>query len=155
MTPTQMAAHVAELAEKHNIRVIYVQMDLRYSCADAVTREVYVPPITDGAVYAAVLHEMGHVAHPRGVLCNRRDASTEVKLREEQNAWAWAKYVALEWSPLMEESYQYAISTYTRARDHSRVLNSDLAAVITAILDMTGRDLDPKDVTILKPGRKP
>lgn len=161
MTPKQMTDHVLELAEKHDVRIVFLPMDLGHSVANATAREVYVPPITDGAVYAAVLHELGHVVHPRGVLQLRQGAPIEVVLREERNAWAWARYMAKEWTPLMEESERHAMSTYLRREQAEKHRAGSLQEIITImdaitkVLDASRKPLTANNIVVTKPGRKP
>lgn len=154
MTIGQMTAHCEELAAKHNIRIVWTRMDIAHSCADSEAREVYVPPITDGAVYAAVLHEMGHIAHPRGVLMNRNDAPAHVKLREERNAWAWARYMAKEWTDLMDYSERHAMATYHESLRQEQMLQATFRDIIDAINQSfnAGRN---NQVEVTKKGQKP
>lgn len=83
---------------------------------------VVASPITDEARYAVVLHELGHLLHPGGFMRLGVDKSRRegldplqaalLRLEEEENAWAWAIYASLDWTPTMEHVKILSLQSY-------------------------------------------
>jgi hypothetical protein len=88
--------------------------------SDFIARIVHVAPITDHAMYAVALHELGHLIADGGVDYPRRLAMAvfglnprrEDCLREEQIAWQWAMEHALCWTVEMTRVRDSSIATY-------------------------------------------
>ncbi len=75
-------------------------------------------PITDETSYAVAMHEYGHCLAPDGTLVFERRlfrmsvADARLQYHEEEAAWAWAEYYAIQWTPIMEVVKAQALATY-------------------------------------------
>jgi len=114
MTLNQLQVHARELAAAFDVRLIE---DARIRPEEALgiphLRMVLTHPVIEETTYAIVLHEIGHLAAPLGVV--RHVAGGDLgNLRrvEEEAAWGWARHYALEWTPTMEALAQWAEGTY-------------------------------------------
>jgi len=90
--------------------------------------------ISDDTGYAIVLHELGHCLSPWGTLrfalkleepkpgCHPRERHRwiNLKLEEEEAAWAWARHHALYWSLAMEQVEQYGYRSYIEEKANTR-----------------------------------
>lgn len=82
-------------------------------------KEVHCAPIVCEVTYIIALHEMGHLTQPGGVLTHE-DRSVGLKLHEEETAWAWARYQALDWTNAMEHTMIHALGSYQKAFEYFR-----------------------------------
>jgi len=88
-------------------------------------RTIFTEPVTDDATYAITLHEMGHIVAPNGHLYQEKDRATSeaqwmrLTIIEEEAAWAWARYQALEWTPAMDEAKRTALDSYQRGLERA------------------------------------
>ena len=110
MKPT-MHEHVEQLAKAFDVRLIISdQLRPEEACAIPHMRIVLAAPIHEALGYAVVLHELGHLVAPVGALNVPR--TPQAKCAEEEAAWAWARYMALDWTEPMEQLAQWAERTY-------------------------------------------
>lgn len=114
--------HVLALAEAHNVSVHVCDVcNEDQSWADPRKRLVHIAPPDTDETYATALHEIGHLADPKGsqpLPSGRRSKSPDVLLDEERAAWRWARQVAPEWTPKMEALAQAAFGSYVQAAAH-------------------------------------
>lgn len=102
MTVNQMTRHAKSVALRNGIRLRFIE-----GCtvgAYVAERIVHMIPITSEHWYAAVLHEMGHVA-----LRHRHEQPRNWK---EILAWKWARRAALRWTPEMEACAVHCLSCW-------------------------------------------
>jgi hypothetical protein len=113
-TLPQLQQHALDLAAAFDVRVVESsQIKPHEAFAAPHLRLVVVSPIVDDTTYAVVLHEVGHLCAPLGVL---RTSSTSdalsLKQAEEDAAWTWARHYALDWTPAMDAVAAWAEGTY-------------------------------------------
>jgi hypothetical protein len=144
-----LTRHAREVAGAFGIQLV-LDPSLKPEDAGAAVRPdcpagsiVIAAPIVDETTYAVVLHELGHILHPGGVVRSAATAkSLGLKQHEEEAAWSWARHNALEWTAVMETVATWALSTYyptptptpttPTARPTVRV-NSDVAAFARSV----------------------
>jgi hypothetical protein len=119
MTLSKLQAHARDLAVAFDVRLIE---DARIRPEEAlgipVRRLVIAHPVVDDTTYAVVLHELGHLAAPSGILRHAVSGDRgNLQRVEEAAAWAWARHYALDWTPAMEAVAQYAEGTYQQAHE--------------------------------------
>jgi hypothetical protein len=124
MTVNEMRAHVEALGIKHDVRIVWLPMDMTRSTSNTTDREVYVPPLTDSGVYAVVLHEIGHIVHPEGHGANFSN------MHAEQSAWSWARATAKVWTPTMQQSMEYGLNSHRVGEASRDVLRAILAQLL-------------------------
>jgi len=110
----ELRRHAHQLAEAFEVRLVEVpdaNWKPEYAAAEATSRVVVAHPIIDETTYAVVLHEIGHLAAPWGVL-QRDHANRNLTRVEEAAAWEWARHYALEWTAVMEQVATWAEQTY-------------------------------------------
>ena len=114
MTLNQLQVHARELAAAFDVRLIE---DARIRPEEAMgiphLRAVLTHPVIEETTYAIVLHEIGHLAAPLGIVRHLVAGDLGNLHRvEEAAAWAWARHYALDWTPTMEALAQWAEGTY-------------------------------------------
>jgi hypothetical protein len=137
METAKLVKHAYELAAAFDIDLVLME-DLPPDTAvamfhpDGKQRGVMAKVITDETSYAVVLHEMGHHLAPCGFLrkgmkepapgCHPRERHRwiNLKLMEEEAAWAWARHYALEWTTAMQMVELQAYGTYTQVKASTR-----------------------------------
>lgn len=134
ITPGVLAAHARELAMTFGIHV-RIDATLAPDDAGAGTLRSALPkaerrrcvkykPITDETSYAVAMHELGHCLAPDGMLDYEHRlfrmtlADARLQVHEEEAAWAWAQYYALQWTPLMNAVKEQALDTYRQLLRH-------------------------------------
>lgn len=111
--------HLHALAREHNIQLIEdPTLPPEEARAFPEIRTVLVFPAITDDLYAVVLHEMGHIVHPAGhnPKNDRKPGFLQAcySIEEEDAAWAWAKSVAVIWTPAMESLHAWARETYRK-----------------------------------------
>lgn len=112
--------HLHQLAREHSIQLIEdPTLPPEEARAFPDIRTVLVFPAITDELYAVVLHEMGHLVHPKGHNPkNERLPNSFLhacySIEEEDAAWAWAQSVAVFWSPAMEVVHRWARETYRK-----------------------------------------
>ena len=104
----RLRQHVYELAAAFEVRVVETDLPPDRAAAEPNLRVVVVGRIVDETTYAVALHELGHVVDANGQQHTHQ-------LLAEESAWAWARYVALDWTDSMTSVEQYALGTYHAA----------------------------------------
>jgi hypothetical protein len=104
MKPDAMRAHIAEIAERHQIAIEWSSG--RRAWAAREMDLVHIPPITSEVTYAIALHEFGHHL-------GRHQHSRSVIARERW-AWQWAREQARCWTQTMERRATRDLNWYTR-----------------------------------------
>ena len=116
VVPTYQQAHIQHLANANRITVSAICSDVWQSAALIRSRTVIIPEAINDVNYSAALHELGHVLeptqHPVNVIEQWNSFSTPHIQHNEIHAWRWAKEHALWWTPEMEDTKRYALSTY-------------------------------------------
>jgi len=119
----QMRDHAHAVARAFGVTLMEIDsMQPDEAMAVGMLSAAVCAPITDETTYAVALHELGHLIAPGGAV---RDSSTRgnlgLTLHEEEAAWAWARYIALEWTPVMEQCVAaWALSTYQAAQQQQQ-----------------------------------
>lgn len=127
-TVAELRDHVRELCRAFGIQIVE-EPAFRYEDgvsfhttphADA-RRLIIIRPVLDEVSYGIGMHELGHCRHPHGV------AETEdLQLTTEQNAWEWAEYASLDWTPAMEHVKQICLKRYTEKDAERRLKRAKL-----------------------------
>jgi hypothetical protein len=76
------------------------------SLREGILKYVVTPPVTDETSYAVVMHELGHLLHPTGMV-----PGASLMLQEE-SAWEWAEHYALHWTVAMEQVKTLCLEEY-------------------------------------------
>jgi hypothetical protein len=99
-TVAEMARHVAELIERHDIYAHFWARRLDQAFAinepDHDIREISIAPVRSAISYGVALHEIGHILG--------RYQRSALTMTRERWAWRWAVENALVWTPAMERS---------------------------------------------------
>lgn len=128
MTGEQMRSHVEQLARAFKV-VLDQQDGVAYESAMTLMLSRLVPDVpnvvairtvTCEVTYAIALHELGHAIFPGAYLRNSKEKASKernerLKLHEEEQAWVWAQYHALEWTVAMEQVKVFGLQTYLNA----------------------------------------
>lgn len=116
MDARQLCTHALELAGAFNVVLIFVpDCERHLACATLAygRRVVAARGIDDETSYAVVLHELGHVLSPWGLLRTiKTKGNKNLMLEEERAAWDWARHYALEWTAAMASVERWAMGTY-------------------------------------------
>jgi hypothetical protein len=122
VTAAQLRIHAHELARAFKARLVETPgMPPDDAFAIPAMSVVVCAPITEETTYAVALHELGHLVAPLGALRTRASAhNVNLRCDEEEAAWAWARRMAIEWTPVMESVARWAEGTYTRVADEER-----------------------------------
>mgnify|MGYP001567411366 CR=1 FL=1 len=107
VVPTYQQAHVQHLANAHKIHVSAICANVYHAAAFIHTRTIIIPEASNDVNYSAALHELGHILDPTQQWAGSRHIHSN-----EIGAWRWAKEHALWWTPEMEATKRYALSTY-------------------------------------------
>lgn len=118
------AEHARRLAAEHDIDLLELPgMKPEDSCANTALRMVACAPIFEETTYAVALHEMGHVA-VQGTASRvvevlmafmaGRAKTARRALADEDEAWAWARAHAMEWTDVMQSVMDWSRGTYAR-----------------------------------------
>ena len=114
VVPTYQQAHVQHIANAHKIHVSAICVNVYHAVAMIHTRTIIIPEASNDVNYSAALHEMGHILDPTQQAVTAMDywnGAPHIQ-RNEIGAWRWAKEHALWWTPEMEDTKRYALSTY-------------------------------------------
>ena len=116
VVPTYQQAHIQHLIKVNKITVSAICADAWQSAAMARSRTVIIPEANTDVNYSAALHELGHILeptqHPVNVIEQWNGFSNRHIQHNEIHAWRWAREHALWWTPEMEDTKRYALSTY-------------------------------------------
>ena len=121
--------HVEELCRAFSVRLLVrPSMPPHAAHAGRCRRTgrpcIVIAPVTDDTTYAVALHELGHMLHPAGtfwleVSAVKRRTGAYATLRDvrltleaERNAWAWARRMALDWTPAMAGVRRMCLGAY-------------------------------------------
>lgn len=139
---SKLMDHVMSIAEREHIRVLVDSTisgelrnddDRQISMANVSLRTVVVgyATATQPGIYAAAMHELGHILSANAVAlgagirqcqrCGNHPDMTDPKNVEriiamEAAAWQWAREHAMVWTDAMEHYARWALSTYTDSR---------------------------------------
>jgi hypothetical protein len=116
MTLSALQSHARALAVAFDVQLVEdPRLKPDEACALTSGRVVFAAPVIEETTYAVVLHEIGHLASPTGIVRHAVAPGgnpASVLLIEEEAAWAWAQHYALEWTPVMESVKTWALGTY-------------------------------------------
>ena len=124
LTTTNLARHVVQLADAFSIHIHIIEKAVdagaghvstdRHLPLDDQRKVIMCAPVTCEITYAIALHEMGHLLAPLGQVTLSQASmqmrftqepttlrDVKLQLQEEEAAWEWARYYALEWTPRM------------------------------------------------------
>ena len=113
IVPTYQQIHIQYLTAFHRITVGSCS-SVFSAQASTVQRRILIPEIVDDRSYCAALHELGHIICPTQLPISQIEywAQSRHIYSNEIGAWRWAKEHALWWTPEMEDTKRYALSTY-------------------------------------------
>lgn len=112
--------HAEQLAKENNIRLL-TDDDIPelFAHSHPLDRIVEVPRITNAAIYAIALHEMGHCVcqHDGNSEMMLLSGQGERVLSHEQEAWQWARDHAMEWTEEMTAMEDMGLSSYRKGKE--------------------------------------
>lgn len=113
MNIAELAAHIDELCDKHEIEVYG---HTRGGRAYKASRQIHIRPVKTHITYFIALHEIGHVVHPPA-------GNGLPRLEKEYHAWDWAIANALidPSDVVMQRIRKYLSSYLAKARRSPRM----------------------------------
>lgn len=131
----ELAEHVEQLAYAFNVKLdVRQDMDphkgtsMMFTIFDIKVQGVIIAPVVNGSSYAIAVHELGHCISPLGMISVYLQQefsgpypltlrAAQRSLTQELAAWEWAEHHALIWTPAMEKTKVFGLSTYHTALD--------------------------------------